>query len=89
MVTIPNPADGKTLKRNPWNGTGYAKGALVLSDNVPWDSREQGPQALSNAQEQQNQALAQASQQAASACSGTRGKANMACRAKEVRQRLS
>lgn len=89
MVTIPNPANGKTLKQNPWNGTGFAKGALVLSDNVPWDSREQGPSALSSAQESQNERLASASRAAADACSGTRGKANMACRAKEVRQRLS
>lgn len=88
MVTIPNPAEGKTLKRNPWSGTGFEKGALVLADNVPWDDREQGPSALSNAQMQQNERLASASRAAADACSGTRGKANMACRAREVRQRL-
>lgn len=89
MGALPHPAEGKIIKKNPWAGTGYESGAVVLQDPPVNSNRREGLSAAAPEVQRKAEELSSSASEVARSCDGESGKANMACRAREMSQRLS
>jgi len=78
--------------KNPWRNTKFGKSGTYIRDAVPWDTREQGTDALSPKQKEATEAFTSASESSVSECrdkiNGT-GMGGPTCRVKYIQDRLS
>lgn len=73
---------------NPWVGTGFEKKAHYIRDPVPWDSREQGFEGLSEKQKERTKLFTAASKASVEECPKTGRMSTNVCRVKAIRKRL-
>lgn len=76
------------MAENPWVGTGFEKKAFYIRDPAPWDSREQGYEALSDAQKERTKAFTEASKASLAECPKTGRMSTNVCRIKFIGKRL-
>jgi len=74
---------------NPWKGLKYWNGdEKYIRDPVPWDSREQGTEALSSQQKEATEAFTSASKSSVDACADKSHKQTFVCRASFIEDQL-